>query len=44
MTKYGLKLSDAIHVATIENYGLQAVVSEDRDFDRVGIKRLWIHY
>jgi|GEM_PF-4088119 len=26
MTKYGLKLSDAIHVATIENYGLQAVV------------------
>ena len=44
MTKYGLKPSDSIHVATIENYGLQAVASEDQDFDKVGIKRLWIQY
>jgi len=42
MAKYKLKPSDSIHVATIENYGLQAIATEDEDFDRVGIKRLWI--
>jgi len=42
MKKFGLKPSDAIHIATIENYGLQAIASEDRDFDVVGIKRIWI--
>jgi len=42
MIKYKLKPSDSIHVATIENYGLQAIVTEDEDFDKVGIKRLWI--
>ncbi len=42
MRKFNLKPSDSIHVATIENYGLDAIVSEDRDFDKVGIKRHWI--
>ncbi len=42
MVKYGLKPSDSIHVATIENHGLQAVATEDEDFEKVGIKRLWI--
>ncbi|MCD6358014.1 MAG: type II toxin-antitoxin system VapC family toxin [Thermoproteales archaeon] len=42
MKRYGLKPSDSIHVATIEVHGLQAVASEDEDFDRVGLKRLWI--
>jgi len=42
MKKFGLKPSDAIHIATIENYGLQAIASENRDFDVVGIKRIWI--
>ena len=29
-------------MATIINYGLQAIASEDSDFDRTGIKRLWV--
>ena len=40
--KYNLKPSDAIHLAVIENYGLQAIVTEDEDFDRVPIKRVWL--
>lgn len=42
MRKYKLKPSDAIHVATIINNGLQAIATEDRDFDKLGIKRIWI--
>ena len=42
MVKYRLKPSDSIHVATIENHGLQAIATEDEDFDKVGLKRLWI--
>jgi len=40
--KYKLKPSDAIHLATIETNGLQAIASEDRDFDKTGVKRVWI--
>lgn len=40
--KYNLKPSDAVHLAVIETYGLQAVVTEDEDFDRVLIKRVWL--
>ncbi len=43
MRKYKLKPSDAIHVATIINNGLQAIATEDRDFDKLGIKRIWIN-
>jgi predicted nucleic acid-binding protein len=40
--RYNLRPSDALHVATIQNNGLQAVVSEDDDFDRLPIKRIWL--
>ncbi|MHA1616194.1 MAG: type II toxin-antitoxin system VapC family toxin [Candidatus Njordarchaeales archaeon] len=40
--KYNLNPSDAIHLATIDNYGLNAIVTEDKDFDRTHVKRLWI--
>lgn len=42
MLKYNLKPSDAIHLAVIENHGLQAIVTEDEDFERVPIKRIWL--
>jgi len=42
MKEYELKPSDSIHVAKIESYGLQALATEDEDFDRVGIKRIWV--
>ncbi|WP_456452523.1 type II toxin-antitoxin system VapC family toxin [Thermococcus sp.] len=40
--RYGLRPSDALHVAVIENNGLQAIVSEDENFDVLPLKRLWI--
>ncbi|CAD5244491.1 type II toxin-antitoxin system VapC family toxin [Thermococcus camini] len=40
--KYNLRPSDALHIAVIENNGLQAVVSEDEDFDVLPLKRLWL--
>ncbi len=43
MKKYKLKPSDALHVATIINNGLQAIATEDQDFDKIGIKRIWIN-
>ena len=42
MVEYGLRPSDSIHVAAIENHGLQAIATEDEDFDKVGLKKLWI--
>jgi predicted nucleic acid-binding protein len=43
LLKYGLKPSDAIHLATMEKAGISNIVSEDREFDRVkGIKRIWV--
>ncbi len=42
MIRYGLKPSDSIHAATVEVFGLQAIASEDADFDETGIKRLWL--
>ncbi len=42
MIKYDLNPSDSIHAATAEVFGLQAIASEDRDFDKIGIKRLWL--
>ncbi len=43
MKKYKLKPSDALHVATIINNGLQAIATEDQDFDKIGIKRIWVN-
>lgn len=42
ITKYNLRPSDALHVAVIENNGLQAIVSEDEDFDVLPLKRVWL--
>ncbi|NJE25182.1 PIN domain-containing protein [Thermococcus sp. MV5] len=42
MLKYNLKPSDAIHLAVIENNGLQAIVTEDADFEDIPIKRIWL--
>jgi len=42
ITKYSLRPSDALHVAVIENNGLQAIVSEDEDFDKLPLKRVWL--
>ncbi|WP_258084131.1 type II toxin-antitoxin system VapC family toxin [Thermococcus thermotolerans] len=42
IVKYNLRPSDALHVAVIENNGLQAMVSEDEDFDVLPLKRLWL--
>jgi len=40
--KYNLKPSDTIHLAVIENNGIQAIVTEDKDFQRVPIKVIWV--
>jgi predicted nucleic acid-binding protein len=42
VVKFGLKPSDALHAATIKRYRLDAIASEDRDFDKAGIKRIWL--
>jgi len=42
MLRHGLKPSDALHAATVVTHGLHAVASEDSDFDRVGVKRIWV--
>ena len=42
VVEFGLRPSDALHAATIRRYGLDAIASEDRDFDRAGIKRIWL--
>lgn len=43
LLKYNLKPSDAIHLATMETAGVNHIVSEDEDFDRVKeIKRIWL--
>ncbi|MGC9104435.1 MAG: type II toxin-antitoxin system VapC family toxin [Candidatus Methanodesulfokora sp.] len=41
--KEGLRPSDAIHIGAMRSNGVELIVSEDSDFDRVkGIKRIWI--
>jgi predicted nucleic acid-binding protein len=42
VVEFGLRPSDALHAATIRRYGLDAIASEDRDFDRARIKRIWL--
>ncbi len=39
--KYKLRPSDAIHLAVIENNGLQAIVTEDEDFENIPVKIIW---
>ena len=41
MERYGLKPRDALHVAVMEEFYLNTIVSDDADFDKVrGIKRI----
>lgn len=40
--QYNLKPSDALHAATILTNKLDAIVSEDKEFERIGLKRIWI--
>jgi len=43
LVDYNLKPSDSLYEALMKNNGIEYIVSEDRDFDRInGIKRLWI--
>ena len=43
MTLYNLKPSDALHSAAIIANRFDTIASEDKDFDRASIKRIWIH-
>jgi len=43
LTEYGIKPSDAIHLATMDKLGIVSIVSEDEELDTVkGIRRLWL--
>ncbi len=43
LVEYGLKPSDALHPAAMINNGINVIVSEDREFDKLeNVKRLWI--
>ena len=43
LLRYGLKPSDAIHLATMEKAGVSHIVSEDEEFDRVRrVERIWV--
>ncbi len=37
-----LKPRDALHAATMRAHGIETIVSEDKDFDKLpGVKRIW---
>jgi predicted nucleic acid-binding protein len=43
LTKYDVKPSDAIHLATMDKVGIASIVSEDKELDSVkGIRRIWL--
>ena len=43
LVEYDLKPSDALHLAAMINNGINVIVSEDREFDKLeNVKRLWI--
>ncbi len=42
--EYNLKPSDALHIGTMLNNGINVIISEDKEFDKVDqIKRKWLH-
>jgi len=42
LASYNMKLSDALHIATMEKAGASLIVSEDKEFNRITwIRRLW---
>ena len=40
--RYQIKPADAIHLAVIDSNNIPVIVTEDREFDRTHVKRLWI--
>ena len=43
LLKYRLKPSDALHIAAMKTNGIELVVSEDKELDRVPeVKRIWL--
>ncbi len=43
LAKYNLKPSDALHLGAMANNGITAIVTEDREFDKIpAVKRLWV--
>lgn len=43
LTKYEVRPSGAIHLATMDKLGIRSIVSEDEELDVVkGIKRVWL--
>ena len=41
VAEFGLKPRDAMHLAVMREHGLSAILSDDRDFDKIkGIKRI----
>ena len=42
IVRLDLKPSDALHAATVLLNKLDAIASEDRDFDKVGLRRIWL--
>ena len=44
MMNYGLKPSDALHIASMNKTGIKHIVSEDEEFDKIPwIKRIWLN-
>ena len=39
--KYGLLTTDAFHVATMEQYGIEEIATFDKDFERVEFLTIW---
>lgn len=42
MLTYNLKPSDAIHLAVMDNHGISTIITEDKDFDKTHVKRIWL--
>jgi len=43
LTRYNVRPSDAIHLATMDKLGITSIVSEDEELDAIkGIKRVWL--
>jgi predicted nucleic acid-binding protein len=43
LTRYDVKPSDAIHLATMDKMGITSIVSEDEELDAVkGKRRIWL--
>lgn len=42
LLKYNLNPSDALHLATMDNFRIRIIATEDKDFDKTHVKRIWI--